>query len=70
MVILAVFNSFNVVKNLKKPNLGRVKSPHFTLLTGVDVASRYKVVRALKTNKGGQVALVLEAQYSKDGLLK
>ena len=32
MVILVVFNSFNVIKNLKKPHLGLVKSPHFTLL--------------------------------------
>ena len=33
MVILVVFNSFNLVKNLKKPETSlRAKSPHFTLL--------------------------------------
>ena len=32
MEILVVFNSFNVVKNLKKPDPLRAKCPHFTLL--------------------------------------
>ena len=31
MVILVVFNSFNVVKNLKKPDLERVKKPNLKL---------------------------------------
>ena len=32
MVILVVFNSFNVVKNLKKPDPVCAKCPHLTLL--------------------------------------
>ena len=33
-------------------------------------ATKLQVCRALKTNKTGEVALVLEAEYRKDGLLK
>ena len=32
MVILVVFNSFNVVKNLEKPDPVCAKCPHLTLL--------------------------------------
>ena len=39
------------------------------MLTGVDVASRYKVVRALRTNKASEVSFVLEAIY-KNGVSK
>ena len=35
------------------------------ILTGVDVASRYKVSRALRNKKAGKVAFVLEAIYKK-----
>lgn len=40
------------------------------MLTGADVASSYKIASAFKTNKVGEVALVQEAIYNKDGLLK
>ena len=40
------------------------------MLTGADVALNCKVVRALKTNKVSEVALVLEEEYNKDSLLK
>ena len=35
------------------------------ILTGIDVASRYKVARALRTKKSSEVAFVLEAIYKK-----
>ena len=35
------------------------------ILTGIDVASRYKVARPLKTKKSSEVAFVLEAIYKK-----
>ena len=40
------------------------------ILTGVDVASRYKVTRALRTKKANEVAFVLEAIYKKGGVFK
>ena len=40
------------------------------ILTGVDVASRYKVARALKTKKASEVSFVLEAIYKKGGAFK
>ena len=39
-------------------------------LTGVDVASRYKIARPLKTKKSSQVVFVLEAIYKKGGVFK
>ena len=38
--------------------------------TGIDVASRYKVARPLKTKKSSKVAFVLEAIYKKGGVFK
>ena len=35
------------------------------ILTGIDVASRYKVARALRSKKADEVAFVLEAVYKK-----
>ena len=35
------------------------------ILTGIDVASRYKVVRLLRAKKSSEVAFVLEAIYKK-----
>ena len=43
---------------------------HKYVLTGIDVSSRYKVVRLLRTKKSSQVAFVLEAIYKKGGVLK
>ena len=39
-------------------------------MTGVDVGSRYKVVRPFRTKKSSDVATVLEAIYKKGGVLK
>ena len=40
------------------------------ILTGVYVASRYKVVSPLTTKKSSEVAFVLEAMYKKGGVFK
>ena len=40
------------------------------ILTGIDVATRYKVARPLKTKKSSEVAFVLEAIYKKGGVFK
>ena len=40
------------------------------ILTGIDVASRYKVARALRSKKADEVAFVLEAVYKKGGDFK
>ena len=39
-------------------------------LTGIDVASRYKVARALRTKKSSKIAFVLESIYKKGGVFK
>ena len=43
---------------------------HKYILTGIDVASRYKVARLLKTKKSSEVVFVLEAIYKKGGVFK
>ena len=40
------------------------------ILTGVDVASRHKIVRVLKIKKLSEAAFVLEAIYKKGGVFK
>ena len=40
------------------------------ILTGIDVASRYRVARTLKTKKSSEVAFVLEAIYKNGGMFK
>ena len=40
------------------------------ILTGIDVASRYKVARALRTKKSSKIAFVLESIYKKGGVFK
>ena len=40
------------------------------ILTGIDVASRHKVARPLRTKKSTEVAFVLEAIYKKSGVFK
>ena len=40
------------------------------ILIGVDVASRCKVERALRTNKANEAAFVLEAIYKNTGVFK
>ena len=39
-------------------------------LTGIDVASRYKIARPLRTKKSSEVAFVLELIYKKGGVFK
>ena len=39
-------------------------------LTGIDVASRYKIARPLRTKKSSEVAFVLEVIYKKGGVFK
>ena len=40
------------------------------ILTGIDVATRYKVARPLRTKRSSEVAFVLEAIYKKGGVFK
>ena len=40
------------------------------ILTGIDVASRYKVARPLRTKKSSKVEFILEAIYKKGGVFK
>ena len=40
------------------------------ILTGIDIASRYKVARPLQTKKSSEVAFLLEAIYKKGGAFK
>ena len=40
------------------------------VLTGIDVPSRYKAARPLRTTKSSEVAFVLEAIYKKGGLFQ
>ena len=40
------------------------------ILTGINVASTYKVTRPLRTKKSSEVAFVLEAIYKKGGVFK
>ena len=40
------------------------------ILTGIDVAPRYKVVKPLRTRKSSDVSFVLEAIYKKGGVFK
>ena len=43
---------------------------HGYILIGVDVASRYKVARPLRTKKASEVAFVSEAIYNRGGMFK
>ena len=40
------------------------------ILIGIDIASRYKVARPLRTKKSSKVSFVLEALYKKGGVFK
>ena len=40
------------------------------ILTGIDVASRYKVARPLATKKSSEVAFMLETIYRKGGVFE
>ena len=61
--------------NVTKPNEQHQFNPfegsaYKHTLTGVDVSSRYKVARALKTKNASQVAFVLEVIYKKSVVFK
>ena len=43
---------------------------HIYVSTGINVASRYKVAKPLRTKKASEVAFVLEAVYKKGGVFK
>ena len=40
------------------------------ILTGIDVASRYKIARPFRTKKSSEVAFMLEAIYKKGDMFK
>ena len=46
------------------------RNTYIYILTGIDVASRYKVARPLRTKKSSEVAFVLEGIYKKGSVLK
>ena len=46
------------------------ENTHTYILTGIDVASRYKVARPLRTKKSNEVALELKSIYKKGDALK
>ena len=58
------FDLLHMSHNLFKGNMYKY------ILTGIDVASRYKVARPLRTKKSSEVAFVLEAIYKKSGVFK
>ena len=58
------FDLLYVSQNIFEGNINKCK------LTGVDVASRYKVARALRTKKASNVAFVFEAVDKTDDVFK
>ena len=69
---------FDVTKPNEQHQFGLLYMPHNVfeentykyILTGTDVASRYKVARPLRTKKSSEVVFVLEAIYKKGGVFK
>ena len=69
---------YDVIEPNERHHFGILCMPHNLfggntckyILTGIDVASRYKVARPLKTKKSSEVAFVLEAIYKKGGIFK
>ena len=69
---------YNVTKPNEKHRFDLLYMPHNLfegnmykyILTGADVASRYKVKRPLRTKKSSEVASVLKAIYKKSGVFK
>ena len=47
-----------------------LKETHKYILTGINVASRYKVAKPLRTKKSSEAAFVLEAICKKGGVFK
>ena len=69
---------YKVTKSSEQHQLDLLYVPHNLfeentfkyILTDADVASRYKVTRALRTKKASEVAFVLKAIYKKGGVFK
>ena len=69
---------YDVTKPNEQHQFDLLSMPHYLfegntykyILTGVDVASRYKVARALRTKKLSEVVFVLEAIYKNGGVFK
>ena len=69
---------YNVTKPNEQHQFDLLYMPHNVfegntykyILTGIDVASRYKVARPLRTKKSSEVAFVLGAIYKKGGVFK
>ena len=69
---------YNVRKHNEQHQFDLLYMPHNVfegntykyILTGIDVATRYKVARPLRTKKSSEVAFVLEAIYKKGSVLK
>ena len=67
-----------MTKNNEQHQLNLLYTPHNLfegntynyVLTGIDVASRYKVRKPLRTKKSSEVAFVLEAVYKKGSAFK
>ena len=69
---------YDVTKPNEQHQFDLLSMPHYLfegntykyILAGVDVASRYKVPRALRTKKLSEVVFVLEAIYKNGGVFK
>ena len=70
--------NYDVIKPNEKHQFYLLYMPHNLcegntyeyILTGIDVVSRYKVARPLKTKKSSEIALVLKAIYKNCGVSK
>ena len=69
-------SKINKSSSLRQNLMSSISLIHFICLmmflkgTRINVASRYKVARPLKSKKSSKVAFVLEAIYKKDGAFK
>ena len=69
---------YDVIKPNKQHQFDLLYMPHYVfkgntykyIVTGIDVASRYKVARPLGTKISSKVAFALEAIYKKGGVFK
>ena len=69
---------YDVTKPNEQPQFDLLCMPHNlfegnsykSILTSIDVTSRHKVTRPLRTKKSSEVAFALEAIYKKGGVLK
>ena len=69
---------YDAPKSNEQPHFNLLHIPHNVfegntykyILTGVDVASRHKAARLLRTKKSSELGFVLEAIYKKGGVFK